>query len=290
MVIIKVMGGLGNQIYQYALYEQYLRRGADVYLDLSWYEEKNERPMELDLFPNIEYRICTHEQKQNVLNKRRGILDIIRGKKYGLVNQPLEYSESIYNLDDVYLNGYWGESQYWMPVIDILRKRLAFPFPNDEKNQETLAMICSKNSVSLHIRRGDYLEDHLRDVFGGICTKDYYSSALQYVEKIMGEMHLFVFSDDSTYAKEHYRGKNVTVVDWNSNEKSIFDMMLMSNCKANICANSTFSKWAAALNENNNALRIIPLKHNNRQNVDVKKICKEMKDWIVIDEKGVVCR
>lgn len=286
MVIIKVMGGLGNQLYQYALYEQFVQRGKDVYLDFSWYCEGGNRPMELDYFPNIKYRECSSEQRECLIKKKRNIIDLLCGKRCGLVHQPLMYSENIYSLDEVYLDGYWGEVEYWMPVIDILKQRLNFPASSDERNIWALEKIKETNAVSLHIRRGDYLDEKLKKIFGGICTEDYYVAALNYVKEKIKDIHLFVFSDDSEYIRSRFVGEDITIVDWNTNENSIYDMMLMSYCKVNICANSTFSKWAAILNKNSNCLRIIPLRHNKTQQVEPDTVLKQLAGWTVIDEQG----
>ena len=85
----------------------------------------------------------------------------------------------------------------------------------------------------------------------GICTEDYYKGAMAYIEERVSNPVYYIFSDDVEYAKQHYHQDNMHVVDWNSKADSIYDMQLMSKCKHNICANSTFSMWAARLNQNN---------------------------------------
>ena len=103
------------------------------------------------------------------------------------------------------------------------------------------------------------------------------------------DARFFVFSDDTTYAREKYSGEEYTIVDINHGRDSLFDVYLMSCCKHHICANSTFSFWGARLNENPKKLMIRPLKQRNTCDWYVPEIMKQLwKNWIMIDEKGQV--
>ena len=100
-------------------------------------------------------------------------------------------------------------------------------------------------SVSVHIRRGDYLDDVNKSLFGGICTDAYYQKAIAYMREKLPDAKFFFFSDDIPYVREQYQETAYQIVDWNQGRDSLYDMMLMSRCKHNICANSTFSFWGA---------------------------------------------
>lgn len=99
------------------------------------------------------------------------------------------------------------------------------------------------NSVSVHIRRGDYLNPENKAMFGNICTPAYYRKALEVMREKMPDVHFYIFSDDIPYVRKELKGEDFTIVDINHGKDNFYDMWLMSQCKHNICANSTFSFW-----------------------------------------------
>ena len=177
-------------------------------------------------------------------------------------------------------------------------------------------------SVSIHLRRGDYLEPGNAEMFGGICTDAYYEAAVRYILERHPDAHFYVFSDDSEYAgafceREMFcmagrpeteapeetlksaaeeaedqepllSAGRCTVVDWNTGENSLFDMQLMKCCRHNICANSTFSFWGARLNPDPEKIMIRPLKHKNSQAVRPEEMRELWEGWVLIDENGKV--
>jgi hypothetical protein len=146
----------------------------------------------------------------------------------------------------------------------------------------------SENSVSIHIRRQDYLTVAGGKRYTGICTDEYYEKSMEYIENMTPNTVYYVFSDDVEYAKSHFNKANMHVIDWNTGSKSMYDMELMSHCKHNICANSTFSIWGARLNKTPDKIMIRPLKHDNYENVDIEKTHKNWKNWVLINEQGAV--
>lgn len=102
-------------------------------------------------------------------------------------------------------------------------------------------------------------------VFGNICTELYYETAIRLVKEEVPEAHFYLFSDDISYVSSQYKGSEYTVVDINHGKDSFYDMWLMSNCKHNICANSTFSFWGARLNGNDDKIMVRPTIHKNSQ-------------------------
>lgn len=148
--------------------------------------------------------------------------------------------------------------------------RNAFSFNlscTSEKTQNTAKLIQRKNSISIHIRRGDYLNPANSSVFGNICTLSYYQKSIKWFNDSFQDISFFVFSDDITWVKENLQfPSEVYYIDWNSGNNSWEDMCLMSLCKHNIVANSTFSWWGAWLNSNPEKLVLCPPKYTNSDN------------------------
>ena len=129
--------------------------------------------------------------------------------------------------------------------------REAFRFPLKKltrENESYLEAILHKESVGVHIRRGDYLEAD--ELYGGICTDEYYRKAMEEMKRQAPGCHFFLFTNDVPWARRNMAGEGVTIVEGNEEAPGSMDMFLMSRCKHNIIANSSFSWWAAWLNEN----------------------------------------
>ena len=297
MIIIKLRGGLGNQMYQYAMYEKLINMQKDVKLEISGYGKDNidadKRSLMLDCFRNVKYNRCTDKERYSFLDESRKLKDRIRrkifGKRTNIYREHTAYDEELFRLEDGYLIGYWTCQKYYDAMMPLLREKFVFPESADARNKKILDMIKSVNSVSIHVRRGDYLESKYVDKFGHICTDEYYSKAIEYIRERVDNPIFIVFSDDKEYVKQQYQGKEYIVVDWNdSEEASIFDLQLMSMCKHNICANSTFSKWAALLNSNAGRIRIYPLKNTSNEVVCISQLRELSPDWVRIDSDGTV--
>ncbi len=295
MIIIKVNGGLGNQLQQYALYEKFKKLGKEVKLDIGWFSKDNskasKRELELAFFPKAELDICTMEELQKIMGKR-GFLKKA-SEKLGFTQKPIYteeqmYDESIFLLEDKILEGYWACEAYYADILPALRQKLQFPESSNPKNQKLAEEMRASNSVSIHLRRGDYLTKENQEMFGGICTEEYYETAISQIKKRVSDARFFVFSDDPAYAKEKYNGMEYTIVDVNHGKDSFYDCYLMSQCKHNICANSTFSFWGARLNTNPSKYMIRPLKQKNCDWYEPERMKKLWKGWILIDEEGKI--
>jgi hypothetical protein len=192
----------------------------------------------------------------------------------------------IFDMDDVYLYGYWDCDRYYDDIIPLLQEKIKFPKSNNPRNIETIEKMQGENSVSIHIRRQDYLTVADGKRYTGICTDEYYKKAMEYIEEKVPNTVYYIFSDDIEYAREHFNNENMHIVDWNTGRESMHDMEIMSHCKHNICANSTFSIWGARLNKNPHKIMVRPLKHDNYEIIDKDKIKENWKNWILIDEHG----
>lgn len=305
MLIVRAMGGLGNQLQQYALYRKLEHIGKDVRLDTSWFYDESlqaampaGRELELKYLNPLPYKAASDDEIKSVLGRLReepeGIVRKIKRKLCAAANPVFEesdmYHEQVFAMDRKYLVGYWACEKYYADIMDVLRADISFPPSSDsalqDQNNAVIRQMEETQSISVHIRRGDYLDDINRALFGGICTDSYYQRAIEYMKERLPEAKFFLFSDDIPYVKEHYRGDEYRVIDWNQGRASFYDMMLMSHCKHNICANSTFSFWGARLNPNADKIMIRPSIHKNTQ------VCipEQMKDlwqgWVLITPQG----
>lgn len=302
MIIIEVMGGLGNQMQQYALYQKMKSLGKEAKLDVSWFFDENRqksvlaaRSLELEWFDHLPMECCTEQEKRALLGKG-GFFGKVKKKLLPGTDRHFQetdmYHPEIFELDNAYLSGFWACEKYYADILPKLRELIVFPKQETgetaRRNRELMERMGQEISVSLHIRRGDYLDPENAAMFGGICTDAYYEAAVSFIRERFPEAHFYVFSDDPAYAKEHYREPDFTVVDWNTGKNSLFDMQLMSCCKHNICANSTFSFWGARLNPSKDKIMIRPAKHKNGQDVGMERMQELWEGWKLIDGEGKV--
>jgi glycosyl transferase family 11 len=255
MVIIQMDGGLGNQMFGYALYCSFLQRGTNAKLDLSKYTEGYaHNGYELEKIFNVKAAYCSPAEKK-IVKPISKLMHVFFKHPYKETNQTQwTYQAPVANIKFGFLKGYWQTEDYFINAKEIIRQKFRFPALSDDANIAAFDQIKSTNSISLHIRRGDYLLD------GRSCTIniDYYKNAVALINKKVTDPHFFIFSDDIEWAKENIREQNSTFIDWNSCDKSYVDMQLMSTCKHNIIANSSFSWWGAWLNNNPGKIVIAP--------------------------------
>lgn len=306
MIIIQIAGGLGNQLQQYALYRKFKSLGAEVKLDLSWFEQfriteqKNgtaatTRRCELEFFDHLPYESCTEEEK-TALTGSAGLMGRLRRKLFPQTvhwyKEEQMYDPELLNYRQMYLSGYFACEKYYADILPELREMIRFPEIADARkrmaNEEILKKIRNSHAVSVHIRRGDYLQPENAAMFGNICTEKYYESALNYMKEKIENPHFFLFSDDIAYVKEHYQGEEYTIVDINHGDDSFYDMYLMSRCEGNICANSTFSFWGARLNARTDKIMIRPTKQKNSQVFDEAQMKDLWKNWIFVSPQGTL--
>ena len=264
MIIIKVLGGLGNQLYQYALYEALKAAGREALLDISAYLPKAKEPerrlLELSKFPNVTYETASQKEinrlldiSQNPAAKLRRAFTRFRNKDavFGKIYKEQEgFCGEVFEREDCYLDGFWQNERYFAGIWPALVEKLEFPLDGlDFVNRENLRNISKERSVGIHIRRTDYVDKDHEWRYGGICTLAYYQKAVEYAGKAD---HYYLFTDDPLYALQNAakilpQGTKFTLCDWNQGAHSFFDMMLMAACSVMICANSSFSCWGARL-------------------------------------------
>ena len=270
MIITNIIGGLGNQMFQYAAARHLsLKLASDLKVDISDFSGyKLHQGFELDRLFNIDAKPALDEdvskiigvQKYNLMRRilRKRQLKYLRHKNY-IVEPHFNYWDGVnYLNDNSYLDGYWQSERYFDDNADKIRAEFTFKIPFSKINSEIAAHILQVNAISLHVRRGDYVTNP-KNAYIGFCSLDYYKAAInQMISKIKDPI-FFIFSDDIAWVKNNLLFANQAVfVDHNKNTESYNDMRLMSLCKHHIIANSSFSWWGAWLNTNPDKLVIAP--------------------------------
>lgn len=300
MIIIRVMGGLGNQLQQYALYKKYESMGVETRLDLSWFDDTVQENMlagrrfELSCFEELPMKIASGEEIKAVLGRQFGEPEKFLAKVKRKINPAAApvftetdmYHPQILEWREKYLVGYWACEKYYGDIMPEIRDSIRFPRSGDERNHKLAEAMEREESVSIHIRRGDYLDAANIKMFGNICTEAYYDSAIAYMKKKLPQAVFYIFSDDSAYVRERYQGEEYHIADWNRGDDSFYDMMLMSRCKHNICANSTFSFWGARLNPHPDKVMIRPSIHKNTQVCVPEEMKRLWQGWTLLSPAG----
>lgn len=267
------MGGLGNQMFQYAAARALaLDKDTWVYLDPSFLHEDSkgrwtQREYELGVF-NIHYKF---ERSGRInflrsLNLKSYMKRMSDSKLWFLPYRNFYQSDHRYHPEiceypkNTYLHGYFQSEKYFIHHDAQIRKDFEFLEPAKGRNAELLDKIRNSVSVSVHVRRGDYVTLAAASAFHGLMGMEYYQSGIELIaSKINLPLNYFVFSDDPEWARANlqFHGET-TFVDWNSGKSGFEDMRLMSNCKHHIIANSSFSWWGAWLNPSKEKIVVAP--------------------------------
>lgn len=286
---IAFIGGLGNQLYQCALGESLLNKNIDISYSnqaINTYAKKYKGSMhegfeintvfDLDLpLVNVPNYYYDSKPGYGLIKKY-----LIKSNKYIKSNQSC-FDEETYKkiiLDAKYIDGYWCDYRYSSDILEKANEHFRFKNMLDDRNKEVEKEIENTISCSIHVRRGDYL-NHSDDYC--ILDNNYYLKAVDDINKKYGSVTYFIFSDDIKWCKDNLKLQNVKYVDWNKGNDSYKDMQLMSLCKINIIANSTFSEWAAYLNKNEDKMIVAP-KHIFKKESSFKDYQRSA-DWIYIE-------
>ncbi|HXY18120.1 MAG TPA: alpha-1,2-fucosyltransferase [Candidatus Nitrosopolaris sp.] len=272
MIITKLEGGHSNQLFQYAAARRLSNHlGVELFIDKWWFENvvNVDSPRFYELggynfpqrFINRSEFALVEDKPENLkaklykLTKGRAKPRIrhVRQRDNGFNKEVLALS------DNVYLDGWWQSEKYFKDIRSILLKEIEPKTKPNVKNAKWLNQIQNSNSVSLHVRRGDYVENKLTNKFHGVVAPAYYQKALAYLAKKVGQkdFKLFVFSNDIRWCKENLKFDYPTIF-IDGNNPGAEDMRLMKHCKHHVLANSSFSWWGAWLNQNPDKVVIAP--------------------------------
>lgn len=293
MKIIRIWGGLGNQMFQFALYLKLkkLLKG-NIKIDLDHIQHwKIHNGYELGLIFNIDEKVSTVEEafyagsknsiyRQGNIFKKAYYKMLLKKKlfKKDKIKESIVYYPEVFDTSCEYIQGYWANERYFSDISDIVKGTYRFP-DIDAKNSDIAYIMQNSNSISIHIRRGDYLNPE-NNFFVNISETEYYKRAIKHIENNITNPQWFVFSNDMDFCRENLNLTNATFVDWNVGVDSYRDMQLMSLCKHNIIANSSFSFWGAYLNKNPNKIVIAPKEWYIFKDCSYEDICP--KDWVRI--------
>lgn len=257
MKIVNFTPGLGNQIFEYVLV-QYLRKTFPKEKIYGYYNPKflkKHNGLEVQKIFKIEL------PPESIWSNFIAFACRAIARFFPIVKA----TDGSCSAKATYYDGWWQDKRFFLDTIS----EIEFYHPNlDETNKNIIEDILSSESVSLHIRRGDYLEPQNAKEYGGICTLGYYNEAITIAKKQFHSPRFFVFSNDIEWCKENLVLDNVVYVSNNTGENSWLDMYLMSFCMINILANSSFSYWGAMLNKRNH-LVIYPQKWNNKKRPEI---------------------
>ena len=267
MKIVNIIGGLGNQMFQYAFYLMLKDKYDEcIKLDILEFDDYElHNGYELERIFSVNEQYCTRSEKVETYDDSGHILKKIQrklflNKKLGIVERRMdEYSYKPFLFRDancsLYYKGYWQSYKYFNSIENIIREKLVFPKMEGRENLSLISKIKSQTTVSIHVRRGDYIN---HPTLGGVCDLTYYENAIKEIEKKVNRPLYIVFSNDISWCKSHLHLSNAEYVDWNNGDNSFRDLQLMSLCEHNIIANSSFSWWGAWLNTNSNKTSICP--------------------------------
>lgn len=269
-IIVKIKGGLGNQLFQYAYgYSIARKNNSKLFLDLDWFRREKEdtkgpglTSRDLDIFNfKIDYR---DESPRKRSFYKFSFLNKIKNKIFPEVRRPyqkerdLGFDPKFLNVKgNVYLEGFWQTPLYFKDVKEDIKRQFVISYQLSERGRKWVGMIQSSFSVAIHIRRGDYVNQKAVNKRHGVPSITYYEEAMEYFNELKSPVSFFVFTDDWEWVKENLKlAENIFFVD--NMETATDDLHLMSLCKNQIIANSTFSWWGAWLNNHPEKIVIAP--------------------------------
>lgn len=277
MIYVRIRGGLGNQLFQYSAARSLADR-LNVNLGLDTREYNAGSPFEMGL---KHFNIRAEFNPKGLIKHRKNgfskyILDIALGNHKNVYKENnLSFNNLFHSLPNkTYLKGYWQSEKYFENNQKNIFKDLQIIAPQSKKNIKTLENISKTNSVSLHIRRGDYVTNSAYNMKHGTCSLDYYKKSVDYLSKSLNKnFTIFAFSDDPEWVFKNLKlPMDIQFIEHNSSKKNYEDLRLMSQCNHNIIANSSFSWWGAWLNKSPKRTIISPKKwyaDKNIKNIDI---------------------
>ena len=263
MIVIKLQGGLGNQMFQYAAGLSAAHNlKTNLKIDLSWFNNLNEvdtpRFYELDNFNlNQDFIISNQYYFINDPLKKR----LLSFGKVGLdsYKEPhFEYDKNFMKIkNNTYIEGYFQTEEYFKNIRTEILKSFSIKNEPSVKSKEIINLAHKNESVSLHVRRGDYVTNKNASKFHGLMGEEYYKKAISIINKKIKNPKYFIFSDEINWVKKNFDLPKGSIF-VTHNKSGIEDMRIMIECKHNIIANSSFSWWGAWLGRNQDKKVVAP--------------------------------
>ena len=295
MDVIVIFNGLGNQMSQYAFYLNKKRISGSTRFLFSKKSNNIHNGYELDNVFGIK---CHNSFLNNILYL---IYLIVAYRKFPFISKPviriLNFlgisvinENDDYNFKPEYLRpsrgikfyvGGWHSEKYFIDIKETIQNTFQFNLRKiGAENLKVLEQIKTTNSVSVHVRRGDFLDSNNYGKLGVVCTLNYFLSAIEKMKSLVDQPHFFFFTNDGSWVKTHFSGHGYTLIDLNTKGDSWKDMFLISNCSHHINSNGSFSWWSSWLNENREPIVIVP--KNFLANIHFEDIYPE--NWIQLSD------
>lgn len=292
-IVVRLQGGLGNQMFQYAFGRALsMRSGMELYLDPSPLNPKKNRGYQLDAFI-LSAKVADSRKIQYLITPHF----IIRKKLWKALKIPFKYAdthilEKNFPYDkniasrktSAYFDGYWQTEKYFGDCKDTIRQD--FSFRNEEalRRHVQYEEVLNSNSVSIHIRRGDYVKNPKYRKRLYVCKLEYYKNAMKYLSERFENLTFYIASDDHEWVKNNFEiSKHIKLIE---SKNALEDLYIMSKCKHNIISNSSFSWWAAWLNSNENKRVLAPdIWFNPCAKIDFRDIVPD--SWIKIKTSSI---
>ncbi len=259
MIIMRLTGGLGNQLFQYA-FGLRMAEKLNTKLSLNCFDYGPKKYIALDRMRSYELNHFSITGKVASMPKlflhRIGVLQ----KMNPVYEKSMLFDpEVLKSPDNSYFNGYWQSYKYFESIKPLVLKEFTFKEKPSAKNAELLKEITGTSAICIHIRRGDYVTDPLTVEVLGTRSLDYYYEAITHMVKRVKNPHFYVFSDDPEWVKQNLKlDYPATYIGHNQGKYAYEDLRLMSHCQHFIIANSTFSWWGAWLSAHENKIVIAP--------------------------------
>ena len=291
MVIVKLNGGLGNQMFQYAAGRMLsIHHQTALKLDIAALAQDPLRNYNLGPF-NIRPTFATTEEINHLKGTPDGLvlqkISALKQKIIPSIRQTVFYEAHIgpFNENilktprDVYLDGYWQSEKYFLDIENVIRDEFTIGLEQDLQSRDIAEVINETNSVSIHVRRGDYVSNPITYRVHGVCGLDYYTRCIELIAEKARDPHFFVFSDDPAWVSENLRFDYPMIfVTHNCGIRDYEDLRLMNSCKHHIIANSSFSWWGAWLSNSPGKLVFAPKRWFNISEPDTSDLLPS--SWI----------
>ena len=295
MVIVKLQGGLGNQMFQYAAGRSLsMRLGTPLKLD----RRRMDHPVQgstpwryalgaLDVREEFADSRETAEltgQGQTRLRKLmlriRRVSGLARRGATVLRDTDFRFHPEFHEVSgDVYLDGYWQSEKYFLGISEIIRREFSLRRPLEGADREFAEVIAREDSVSVHVRRGDYVSNPEANRFHGLCSAEYYRRCMAIVSEKVGAPRFVVFTDDPAWVRKNMDVPlGTTFVDWNQPRDGSIDLELMRRCRHHIIANSSFSWWGAWLGSRQGSLVLAPARWFHDSSMDTADLLPD--SWV----------
>jgi hypothetical protein len=297
-IITRISGGIGNQMFQYATGLAVAKlNNAELLLDTSFFSKdipnETKRVFSLENF-NISGTVAKTDDTNDIglpnmfgsgfVNKiKRKIFRMLESgkplqKRKFIIEPQYQFCPEILKIkDSCYLSGVWQSEKYFSSIQNILKNEFILKNKSTRETEQWLKKIEFSNSVSLHIRRGDYVTRPNTNEKIGVCPIEYYEKAIKHISEKIQNSVFFVFSNDIEWAKNNIKMDHPVHFIFDKNIPDYEELILMSKCRHNITANSSFSWWSAWLNQNPSKIIIAPKKWF-ASNIDSSDLIPE--SWI----------